>query len=48
MTRPSWVNANEYPFESHHRDSETARMYNIDEGQGDGIVMELETPRKPS
>jgi haloalkane dehalogenase len=39
MTRPDWIDRNEYPFASHHFQTAAGRMHYVDEGAGQPIVM---------
>jgi haloalkane dehalogenase len=43
-SEPRWLDRNEYPFASHHFQTEHGRMHYLDEGQGDVIVMVHGTP----
>src|SRR5512146_856837 len=40
----SWINQNEYPFQSHFLDLAPGRMHYVDEGQGETILMVHGTP----
>ena len=44
MQGASWINREEYPFQSHFLELEMGRMHYIDEGQGRPIVMVHGTP----
>ena len=39
MRYPTWLNREEYPFESHYIDLPMGRMHYVDEGQGAPLVM---------
>lgn len=39
MTKPDWVNKEEYPFDSHFFETPVGNMHYIDEGKGEPIVL---------
>ena len=39
MTKPDWVNKEEYPFDSHFFETPVGNMHYIDEGEGEPIVL---------
>ncbi len=44
MAELSWINRDEYPFESHYFELDPGRMHYVDEGQGSPVVMVHGTP----
>ncbi|MFZ2160667.1 MAG: alpha/beta fold hydrolase [Sideroxyarcus sp.] len=39
MTRPDWIDRNEYPFASHYFQASAGKLHYVDEGQGEAVVM---------
>ena len=39
MTKPDWVNKEEYPFDSHFFETLVGNMHYVDEGEGEAIVL---------
>lgn len=44
MTRPPWLNTDEYPFAAHELQLDAGRMHYVDEGQGPAVVLVHGTP----